>query len=40
MAGHVYRIVPATVFALGAVEPFAATRFDLAPAGGPSAASA
>jgi len=36
---HVYRVVPATVFALGAAEPFGATRFDLPAAGsGPSAA--
>lgn len=29
---NVYRLVPSTVFALGAAEPFGATRFDLAPA--------
>jgi hypothetical protein len=26
---HVYRVVPATVFALGTAEPYGATRFDL-----------
>jgi hypothetical protein len=29
---HAYRIVASTVFALGAAEPFGATRFDLDPA--------
>jgi hypothetical protein len=28
---YVYRVVPSTVFALGAAEPYGATRFDLAP---------
>jgi uncharacterized protein (TIGR02246 family) len=28
---HVYRVAPATVFALGTAEPYGATRFDLAP---------
>jgi len=34
------RCTMSTVFALGAAESFGATRFDLAPAGGPSAAAA